>query len=210
MKPAFARLTSLLLEGIASESVARALLLAGAILSGSLALANQARVISWTIAASLFATAVLSYAKWLWEYRKDNYRIIYRENTFRLKDDGRSVEYEVRLRIRSTQKNLRWCTVRFSWSGETDLSSPGVYDAIGSGFTIQTPEQTSKYINFKFEFNRPIGRCRTRTVGVRFHLVEPARSYTPYIGFDPAPWSWSPFSRLTTKLIWEDRGLVNN
>lgn len=209
MRALLSRTAAWLFDAVGSESIARIILLTLAVSFGLAGLFQDARTVSWSVAATFLVATCLSYVRRWWEYRHESYSIVRRENSFLLKDDGRTVIYQVVLKIRSSQRNLRSCAVRFRWSGETNIvNEQPVYEAVGNGFTI-VPERTKQFDDFKFDFDEPLRHFRTKTVGIRFTLSEPNRAYSPFIGMDPSPWAWSPLSRLVTRIAWEDQGLID-
>lgn len=201
------RMLAWLLDAAGAEVFARATVLIIAVVAASRGLLSDGKTISWSIAGSFGSVFIASQLRRSWEYRHENYRVLWRKQRMVLKGDGTKVVYEVRIKIRSSQKNLRSCALRLTWGGETDVSDPNCFEALVGGFSIE-PTKEAKRVDFKFDFERPVHRFRTATVGIRFNLDEPDKKYPRRMSLDPRAWAWSPFASLTTELIWEN-GLVN-
>lgn len=199
-----------LLEVATSDALGRLIVFLIALAAASNAASGDATKVSWSVAGSFAGILIVSTIKQRWEYRNEHYKIIRRTHKMVLSDGGRHVDFSVELTIRSTQKGLRSCAVRSSWSGETLLTTPNVFSKIGRGFTIRVdsdPEAASP--NFTFDFERPLKRLHKKTVGISFSLSEPNRSYKPFIGIDPSAWAWSSFSKMTMELVWNTAGILD-
>jgi hypothetical protein len=203
VSPRTKRALASLATALASDTVGRVVLwLTTLVLTGAAVFAASLRSVLAGAAGGLAVTGITSILRRQLEYRNEPYSIIERRTRVFVADHGRRLTYTATLLIRSRRADLTECSLRFNWTGETELTKN--YRPYGEGFRILvTKDPNSRKVVFRFQF-QPVRRYRRKRVGVQFDLNEPNRRYSRYVGYSGLSDYLALNAKLITDLTWDD------
>lgn len=177
------------------------------LLSGGASVLPGLRDLLCGAAGSAFVALVVQAATRSYSMRHDDWMILRHEWRWSLRDRGCRVVYVESLKVRSLT-NLKGITLRLHWTGESSIAE--LAEAFGDGVTLRRevgldgsgrPDGT---VLFKLDFRSPLRRWRTKKVGLRVEMHEPAFRYSPSSACDTGQYSHGVFARMVWSVEWDN------
>ena len=197
-------------RSLVSTSMASLLAMAISVAAYGVAISfAQYRELALGVAVSLTFTLVAAITKRHYDNRNQPYLLRSEYHLIKLRDQGKRVIFENRFKVRSRRRDgLERYRMRLRWSGEDELglSVESMFDdnvQVTVSLELDSLLTPTGYRFIDFEFGDKLGWRRSIDLGVRFELFEPARMYTPVMGFTAHRYPMSMFARLRFGVEWD-------